>query len=147
MIKFGPSGFCEDFAKENKSTEDMPKWLLKHNLSCYELSFTNGVRLSLETAEKLIDAKAFSDAMTQVLNGLNETKVQMLFRQMVLSGIDVPEAEVAEFLTSGKIPASLKLKNPTPKEISAIYNKVIANAKKIKAEILKGAKEPEPGDE
>ncbi len=100
-----------------------------------------------ETAEKLIDAKAFSDAMTQVLNGLNETKVQMLFRQMVLSGIDVPEAEIAEFLTSGKIPASLKLKNPTKKEISALYHKVIADAKKIKAEILKGAKEPEPGDE
>ena len=52
MIKFGPSGFCEDFASEYKSTEEMPKWLLNHNLKCYELSFTNGVRLSLETAEK-----------------------------------------------------------------------------------------------
>ena len=52
MIKFGPSGFCEDFSKEHKSTEDIPEWLLKHNLSCYEISFTNGIRLSLETAEK-----------------------------------------------------------------------------------------------
>ena len=48
MIKFGPSGFCEDFAKENKSTEDMPKWLLKHNLSCYEISFTNDIQYSLD---------------------------------------------------------------------------------------------------
>lgn len=64
MIKFGPSGFCEDFAKENKSTEDMPKWLLKHNLSCYELSFTNGVRLSLETAEKF--GRLFNDAGIEV---------------------------------------------------------------------------------
>ena len=64
MIKFGPSGFCEDFAKENKSTEDMPKWLLKHNFSCYELSFTNGVRLSLETAEKF--GRLFNDAGIEV---------------------------------------------------------------------------------
>ena len=52
MIKFGPSGFCDDFAQFNKSTEDMPKWLLEHKLDAYELSFTNGVRLSDETAEK-----------------------------------------------------------------------------------------------
>ena len=52
MIKFGPSGFCEEFSNEHKSTEEMPKWLTEHGLKCYELSFTNGVRLSLETAEK-----------------------------------------------------------------------------------------------
>ncbi len=52
MIKFGPSGFCEDFAEKHKSTEEMPEWLKEHSLKCYELSFTNGVRLSLETAEK-----------------------------------------------------------------------------------------------
>ena len=60
MIKFGPSGFCEDFSANFKSTEDMPNWLLKHNLSCYEVSFTNGVRLSMETAEKY--GKLFKDA-------------------------------------------------------------------------------------
>ena len=52
MIKFGPSGFCEEFSKNHKSTDEMPMWLQKHNLKCYELSFTNGVRLSFETAEK-----------------------------------------------------------------------------------------------
>ncbi len=52
MIKFGPSGFCDEFSNEFKSTEDMPKWLSKHGLTCYEISFTNGVRMSLETAEK-----------------------------------------------------------------------------------------------
>lgn len=52
MIKFGPSGFCDDFIIENKSTEDMPKWLVENDLDAYELSFTNGVRLSDETAKK-----------------------------------------------------------------------------------------------
>ncbi|MBQ4542201.1 MAG: TIM barrel protein [Clostridia bacterium] len=64
MIKFGPSGFCEEFSLTNKSTEEMPKWLLNHNLKCYELSFTNGVRLSFETAEKY--GKLFSDANIEV---------------------------------------------------------------------------------
>lgn len=52
MIKFGPSGFSEDFEKEHKSTADIPNWLLKHNLNCYELAFTYGVNLSDETAKK-----------------------------------------------------------------------------------------------
>jgi len=52
MIKFGPSGFCDNFIEKYKSTEDMPKWLCENNLDAYELSFTNGVRLSDETAEK-----------------------------------------------------------------------------------------------
>ena len=64
MIKFGPSGFCEDFASEYKSTEEMPKWLLNHNLKCYELSFTNGVRLSLETAEKY--GKLFKETAIEI---------------------------------------------------------------------------------
>lgn len=51
MIKFGPSGFCDEFIRTNKSTLDMPEWLKKNNLNCYELSFTNGVRLSDETAK------------------------------------------------------------------------------------------------
>lgn len=52
MIKFGPSGFCDDFSQNHKSTEEMPEWLVSHGLDAYELSFTNGVRLSNETAEK-----------------------------------------------------------------------------------------------
>ena len=52
MIRFGPSGFCEEYQKLNKSTIEMPEWLLNHNLNAYEISFTNGVRLSNETAEK-----------------------------------------------------------------------------------------------
>lgn len=52
MLKFGPSGFSEDFAKEFGSTEKMPEWLVSHGLECYELSFTNGIRLSDETAKK-----------------------------------------------------------------------------------------------
>lgn len=64
MIKFGPSGFCEDFSKDHKSTEEMPKWLIDHGLECYELSFTNGVRLSLETAEKF--GKLFKDSNIEV---------------------------------------------------------------------------------
>ena len=64
MIKFGPSGFCEEFSKNHKSTEEMPKWLNEHNLKCYELSFTNGVRLSLETAEKY--GKLFKDTEIEI---------------------------------------------------------------------------------
>lgn len=64
MIKFGPSGFCDEFSAEFKSTEDMPSWLNSNNLNCYELSFTNGVRLSFETAEKF--GKLFSDAGIEV---------------------------------------------------------------------------------
>ncbi len=52
MVKFGPSGFCVDFEEKYKSTEDMPKWLAENGLSAYELSFTNGIRLSDETAQK-----------------------------------------------------------------------------------------------
>ena len=55
MIKFGPSGFSQDFEKEFKSTVDMPKWLLKHNLNCYEMAFTYGVNLADETAKKYGD--------------------------------------------------------------------------------------------
>ena len=64
MIKFGPSGFCEDFSKNNKSTENMPAWLISHGLDCYEISFTNGVRLSNETAEKY--GKLFEKANIEV---------------------------------------------------------------------------------
>lgn len=50
MLKFGPSGFSDDFALTHKSTREIPDWLICHRLDCYEYSFTNGVRLSDETA-------------------------------------------------------------------------------------------------
>lgn len=64
MIKFGPSGFCNEFSEKYKSTEDMPEWLIKNGLEAYELSFTNGVRLSDETAEKF--GKLFKSANIEV---------------------------------------------------------------------------------
>lgn len=64
MIKFGPSGFCEEFSANFKSTEDMPKWLIENGLNCYEISFTNGVRMSFETAEKY--GKLFAEAGIEV---------------------------------------------------------------------------------
>lgn len=64
MIKFGPSGFCDEFVERYNSTEDMPKWLNEYNLQAYELSFTNGVRLSDETAQKF--GKLFKDANIDV---------------------------------------------------------------------------------
>ncbi len=64
MIKFGPSGFCEEFLAKFKSTEDMPKWLIDNGLNCYEVSFTNGVRMSFETAEKY--GKLFEAANIEV---------------------------------------------------------------------------------
>ncbi len=56
MIRFGPSGFCEEFQALKQSTLEMPDWLLNHNLDAYEISFTNGVRLSDETAKTYGDA-------------------------------------------------------------------------------------------
>lgn len=64
MIRFGPSGFCEEYQELKKSTLEMPEWLLNHNLDAYEISFTNGVRLSDETAEKY--GEAFKKAKISV---------------------------------------------------------------------------------
>ena len=51
MIKFGPSGFSIDFSAIYNSTTDIPDWLIENGLNCYEYSFTNGIRVSDETAE------------------------------------------------------------------------------------------------
>lgn len=54
MIKFGPSGFCEDFISAgHKQSEEMADWLTSHNLGAYEISFTNGINISDEKCEKL----------------------------------------------------------------------------------------------
>ena len=50
MVKFGPSGFCEEFAKEHSHTEEIPDWLLSHGLDAYEYSFNKGIRITDEKA-------------------------------------------------------------------------------------------------
>lgn len=52
MIKFGPSGFCEDFLKEHSHTAEIPKWVKEHGLSAFEYAFNNGIHLSDEKAEQ-----------------------------------------------------------------------------------------------
>lgn len=64
MIKFGPSGFCDDFMLEHSHSEEMPSWIVEHGLNAYELSFNNGIRLSDEKAEKL--GKLFSEQNIEV---------------------------------------------------------------------------------
>lgn len=53
MIRFGPSGFCEDFLKEHQHSVEMPDWVSGHGLNAYEYSFNNGINLSNEKASKL----------------------------------------------------------------------------------------------
>lgn len=53
MIKFGPSGFCEDFKSAYKTSEDIPNWLEQNGLSAYEISFTNGINYSDEKCKIL----------------------------------------------------------------------------------------------
>lgn len=64
MIKFGTSGFCLDFMKRHKSSAEVPTWLKRHKLSCYEMSFTNGVRISNETCENF--GKIFKKANIEI---------------------------------------------------------------------------------
>lgn len=56
MVKFGPSGFCEKFSENHKSTEEMPAWLESHNLDAYEYAFNKGVRINDEKAISLKNA-------------------------------------------------------------------------------------------
>ena len=54
MIKFGPAGNSDIFYDQGyKSSLDMPEWLKNMGLDAYEYSFTRGVRLNVNTAEKL----------------------------------------------------------------------------------------------
>ena len=50
MVKFGPSGCCEKFLEKYKSVEQMPDWLVKHGLNCFEYAFNKGILLSDEKA-------------------------------------------------------------------------------------------------
>lgn len=53
MIKFGPSGNCDWFYENHKSTLEVAKWLSEIGLDAYEYPFTRGVNLSDENAKKL----------------------------------------------------------------------------------------------
>lgn len=59
MVKFGPSGFCEDFLNSGFShTEQVPDWLLSHGLDAYEYAFNKGIHIS---DEKAISLRKFFD--------------------------------------------------------------------------------------
>ena len=49
MIKFGPSGFCDDFLNEYSHSEEIPAWLKSHGLDAYEYALT----LCLDAVVKL----------------------------------------------------------------------------------------------
>ena len=60
MIKFGPSGLCEQFAQSgNKHTIQAGKWLSDQGLDCFEYSFGRGVQIKHETANEI--GKEFAD--------------------------------------------------------------------------------------
>lgn len=64
MVRFGPSGFCEEFSEKYKTTEEMPAWLEAHGLDAYEYAFNKGVRISDEKAVSI--AKAFEGKNKQL---------------------------------------------------------------------------------
>ena len=54
MIRFGPSGNDTKFYEDGfKSSLDAPKWLHDMGLTAYEINFGHGIRMSLETAQKM----------------------------------------------------------------------------------------------
>ena len=59
MIKFGPSGSCEEFHAQNfKKTADGVNWLKERSVDLYEYSFGRGVNISRESAQET--GKAFA---------------------------------------------------------------------------------------
>ena len=53
-IKFGPSGSDLEFYESGyDSTLQMPEYVEKKGLDCFEYSFGKGVRMSAETAKKI----------------------------------------------------------------------------------------------
>lgn len=60
MIKFGPSGSCEEFLSQGfKKTSDGAPWLKAKGVDLYEYSFGRGVNISKETA--IAYGKVFKD--------------------------------------------------------------------------------------
>lgn len=63
MIKFGPSGLCQQFAESGKKhTIEAGKWLKDLGLDCFEYSFGRGVMIKRQTAEE-IGKEFFSNAI------------------------------------------------------------------------------------
>lgn len=59
MIRFGPSGSCEEFHAQNfKKTADGVNWLKDRGVDLYEYSFGRGVNISRESAQET--GKAFA---------------------------------------------------------------------------------------
>lgn len=54
MIKFGPSGLCQEFAlTQLKTTAQASKWLADYGVDCFEYSFGRGVILRDEAAKEI----------------------------------------------------------------------------------------------
>ncbi|MDE6189425.1 MAG: TIM barrel protein, partial [Clostridia bacterium] len=54
MIKFGPSGLCEQFAQSGMShTIEAAAWLKERGLDCFEYSFSRGVQIKPQTANQI----------------------------------------------------------------------------------------------
>ncbi|MDE5755852.1 MAG: TIM barrel protein [Clostridia bacterium] len=54
MIKFGPSGLCEQFSESGKKhTIEAGAWLKDLGLDCFEYSFGRGVMIKSQTAEEI----------------------------------------------------------------------------------------------
>ena len=59
MIKFGPSGLCEQFVESGKKhTIEAGVWLKDMGVDCFEYSFGRGVKIKSQTAEEI--GKEFS---------------------------------------------------------------------------------------
>lgn len=57
MIKFGPSGAPTRFYDEgHKTTEEMPLWVKRNGLDCFEYSFGRGVNLGEAKAKSIAEA-------------------------------------------------------------------------------------------
>lgn len=57
MIKFGPSGTCEDFTAHGyKHSAEAAQWVRSNDLDCFEYSFGRGINLRDETAVQIGEA-------------------------------------------------------------------------------------------
>ena len=52
-MRFGPSGFCDEFLEKYSKSEDVSKWVVEHGLDAYEYAFNKGIHISDEKASKL----------------------------------------------------------------------------------------------
>lgn len=64
MVKFGPSGFCDEFIQKHSHTEEMPNWLIDHGLDAYEYAFNKGIRITDDKALSI--NKAFAEKNIQL---------------------------------------------------------------------------------